>query len=55
MFLKILFLFSSVVAKHNSDQKKEKWKDHRKRGEMVMSMEGLSKYLVFSGDEDYEN
>ena len=30
--------------------------DHGKRGEMVMSMKGLSKYLVFlAEDEDYEN
>ena len=34
----------------------EKIVDDRKRGKMVMSMKGLSKCLVFSGeDEDYEN
>ena len=33
----------------------EKIMDHEKRGEMVMSKKGLSKYLVFSGeDEDCE-
>ena len=34
----------------------EKIVDDGKRGEMVMNMKGLSKYLVFSAeDEDYEN
>ena len=34
----------------------EKIVDDGKRGEMVMSMKGLSKYLVLSAeDEDYDN